>query len=50
MSALYRILAQLVERGAEGVAGRIDTLYALGRLSTEEYQALVDKLGAGATG
>ena len=48
MSALYRILAQLVERGAEGVSGRIDTLYALGRLTTEEYQALVDKLGADA--
>ena len=49
MSALYRILAQLAERRAEGVAGRIDTLYALGRLTDEEYRALVDKLGAGAT-
>lgn len=49
MSALYRILAQLVERGAEGVAGRIDTLYALGRLSNEEYRALADMLGAGVT-
>lgn len=48
MSALYRILAQLAERGAEGVAGRIDTLYALGRLTDEEYRALVDKVGAGA--
>lgn len=49
MSALYRILAQLAERRAEGVAGRIDTLYALGRLTGEEYRALVDKLGAGTT-
>lgn len=49
MSALYRILAQLVERRAEGVAGRIDTLYALGRLTAEEYRALVDKLGTGAS-
>lgn len=49
MSALYRILEQLVERGAEGVAGRIDTLYALGRLTNEEYRALVDKLGTGAS-
>lgn len=49
MSALYRILAQLAERGAEGVSGRIDTLYALGRLTDEEYRALADKLGAGAT-
>ena len=49
MSALYRILAQLAERGAGGVAGRIDTLYALGRLTNEEYRALVEKLGAGVT-
>ena len=49
MSALYRILEQLAERGVEGVAGRIDTLYALGRLSEEEYRALLDKLGAGTT-
>ena len=44
MSPLYRILEQLVERGAEGVAERIDTLYGLGRLSEEECRALTRRM------
>lgn len=39
---LYKTLQRMVARGmTDELRGKIDTLYALGRLTEEQYRALV---------
>ncbi len=43
---MYRTLVRLIENGQTvGLSAKLDLLYALGRLSDEEYQSLVGLLG-----
>lgn len=42
---LYDILVRMINRGAtEGLADKIDVFYAVGRLTDEQYNALVGML------
>lgn len=42
---LYRTLKRMIERGrVEGLAEKIDIFYAAGKLTTEQYNELVDLL------
>ena len=46
---LYKVLTRLIEKGeTEGLAEKIDVLYASGRLTKEEYEELVKLLNKGA--
>lgn len=48
MSALYNTLVRMIERGqTEGLGEKIDVFYAVGRLSTEEYKELIEKIDGG---
>lgn len=42
---LYRTLKRMIERGQiEGLAEKIDIFYAAGKLTTDQYNELVDLL------
>ena len=42
---LYQVLNRMIERGAlDGLQDKIDVLYAVGRLTDEEYQTLIGRL------
>ncbi len=42
---LYQVISRLIDRGAvDGLRGKVDVLYAVGRLTDEEYQTLVGRL------
>lgn len=44
---LYRILKNMINRGnTDGLAERIDVLYAAGKLTDEQYQELTGLLNA----
>ncbi len=45
MSALAKIIMKLIEKGrTEGLRDRIDVLFAAGRLTEAEYNALIEAL------
>ena len=42
---LYKVIISLIEKGkTEGLAERVDVLYAAGKLTTEEYEDILSKL------
>lgn len=42
---LYKVIISLIEKGkTEGLAERVDVLYAAGKLATEEYEDILSKL------
>ena len=42
---LYQVLNRMIARGdTDGLREKVDVLYAVGRLTGEEYQALVAQL------
>ena len=42
---LYQVLERMIARGATaGLRKKIDVLYAVGRLTDEEYQTLIGRL------
>ncbi len=42
---LYQVITRLIDRGAvDGLRDKVDVLYAVGRLSDEEYQAITERL------
>ena len=45
MSTLYRLLMNMIKKGrTEGLAEKIDVFYAAGRITEEEYLALMREL------
>lgn len=45
---LYRTLKRMIERGqTEGLEDKIDVFYAVGKLTTEEYNELISLLHKG---
>lgn len=45
MSALFKVLKNMIEKGrTEGIEEKIDVFYAAGKLTTEEYNELMDML------
>ena len=42
---LYQVISRLIDRGAvDGLRGKVDVLYAVGRLTDDEYQMLIAQL------
>ncbi|MEA4927987.1 MAG: hypothetical protein VB104_04840 [Candidatus Limiplasma sp.] len=42
---LYQVIMRLIDRGAvAGLRGKVDVLYAVGRLTDDEYQMLIAQL------
>lgn len=48
MSTLAKVLMQMIKKGkTEGLEEKIDIFYAAGKLTDEEYEALIDALHGG---
>ena len=42
---LYQVLERMIARGAvDGLREKIDVFYAVGQITTEQYQTLIGKL------
>lgn len=45
---LYQVLTRMIERGAlDGLQDKIDILYAVGRLTEDEYTGLTERIARG---